>query len=323
MNNEQSSSPNVWLLGGLLAASLAALVMSYQALSAARKSEASATTLADLGKKVEQLTSDIENMGRTLSSGMAYGRMPPGMPPMGDSTQVAPPRPPFPGPGSTAGAPPPMQPGNRGPSTPGQQGRVEVSPQIVADHKKELIDRNTTLHQVDKDKYGNELISYYNAARASGGPAANNAESEAALSQLLNQYPESNATAMALAEKAMQAAGRTNTLEVEQLYSQLQSNPNAASVVLDSGVEALPAIQSYLAHQYIQQGRTDEAEALLSGLASSSTSGLIAVPGPKGDPVYRPVSEVIQVMRGQIPSSQTNTSTTNSSSTSTSTTTTK
>lgn len=295
--NENTRSPlPMGLLIGLLVLNLVAIAMSYHALSVAREARSSAAALVEVQNRLDRLQADLGDMKR-LAMGSSQFRGPSGPPPFpGDFPQDF-----LPTPVTDARRPQPaggngsQPPGTTRPGTP-----AEVSPQVLASHRKDLIDRNATYHQQDRERYGDKVATYYQAARADAGPLVSNSESDKAFSQLVSEYPEANATAMVIAEKAMQAAGRDNTLAVEEYYNMLEDKENAASIVLDSGVEAMPAIQSYLAYQYIQQGRTQEAETLLTNLEATNTSGLIAVPGPKGEPEYRPVSEVIGVMRQQM-----------------------
>jgi hypothetical protein len=170
----------------------------------------------------------------------------------------------------------------------------------VASYRKDLIDRNALLHQADRANYGDQITQLYQAARSARSPQGGDQASEAALSQLMTEYPQSNSTALVLSEKALQAARQANTVDVEKYYGTLATNENFPTVVTDSGVEAKPAIEAYLANQYIQQNRISEANALLQDLENNYGSGLLATPGRQGTPQYRSVSETVAKLRSKI-----------------------
>jgi hypothetical protein len=170
----------------------------------------------------------------------------------------------------------------------------------VASYRKELIDRNAQLHQADRAIYGDEVAELYQAARTSPTSSSTSESSNTALNKLLSDYPQSNTTAILLSEKALQAASQANTVAAEQYYKTLSANENFSSVVTDSGVEAMPALQSYLAYQYIQQNRIAEANAILDSLEKNYGSSMIATPGQRGQVEWRPVSDAVKGIRSQM-----------------------
>jgi hypothetical protein len=247
------------------------------------------TQLADVKGKLARLPDRPINLGGLPPPPMDWSdpssrRPPPGPPPFGqgtdDSTAASP---------LKDGLPPPP------PSMAQNTGSERVT-----SYRKELIDRNAQLHQADRAIYGDEVAELYQAARTSPTSSSGGQESNAAMNKLLSEYPQSNTTAILLSEKALQAASQANTVAAEQFYKTLSANENFASVVTDSGVEAMPALQSYLAYQYIQQNRTVEASAILDSLEKNYGSSMIATPGQRGQVEYRPVSDAVKGLRSQI-----------------------
>lgn len=177
----------------------------------------------------------------------------------------------------------------------------------VASYRKELIERNAQLHQADRAIYGDEIAELYQAARTSPTSSGSSESSNTAMNKLLSEYPQSNTTAILLSEKGLQAASQANTVAAEQFYQSLTGHENFSSVVTDSGVEAMPALQAYLAYQYIQQNRTADAETLLQSLEKNFSSAMLGTPGPQGQLQWRSVTETVQALRSQIPTSTTST----------------
>jgi hypothetical protein len=167
----------------------------------------------------------------------------------------------------------------------------------VASYRKELIERNAQLHQADRAIYGDEIAELYQAARTAPTSSAASESSNAAMNKLLTDYPQSNTTAILLSEKALQAASRADTAAAQQYYTTLSANENFSAVVTDSGVEAQPALQSYLAYQYIQQNRIEDANALLDSLEKNYSSSMLTTPGPQGQAQYRSVGELVKALR--------------------------
>jgi hypothetical protein len=102
------------------------------------------------------------------------------------------------------------------------------------------------------------------------------------------------------AELALDAALRMETLEVERCYAKLRADRSSESIVTDMGVEAIPAIQGYLAYQYVQNGRFKEAEAMMRELGATHAHSEILVPGPGGLPESRPVRKIVKELRRQM-----------------------
>ncbi len=248
MSDRKLSPLIIGFIGALVVINVFGIAKSFEALSLAREAQVSAATLSALQEQMERMRSELSDMTKKLAQGPAQFGRPAGPPP-----SFAGVHPGFP-PGSTADlalmnrparANSPQQAGN----TPAQPSgpQKKVAPQVLASHRKDLIERITNYHQEDAARYGDKITEYYDAARRDRGPSGSNMESDQAFSQLLSEYPDAHATGMVIAEKAIEAAGQANTVAVEQLYSLLQERQDYSSIVTDSGMEAVPAIQAYLA----------------------------------------------------------------------------
>jgi hypothetical protein len=301
MNDNKHSAWMIGLLILLLAVSAVSVTMSYQALSLSRQVEQDRRQLQLLKAQVDRINGQLAEVSGKL------GKMPVQM---GRQPDFPPPPGPFPG----QPFPPPdlkgLQkqgnglvsgkiPKDAGPPPPPPPMEL-VNTEQVASHRKDLIERNASLHQADRDKYGDRLQTLYQAARNSPGLGSDSGDSDTALQQMLTDFPEANATGMVLGEKALESALKANTAAAEEYYRTMSSNENFASLVTDSGVEVMPALQGYLAYQYIQQGRIADAESIIQSLEGSYGSGLVAVPGPRGEPEWRPVADVVKGLRSQI-----------------------
>lgn len=294
MDEQRKNTLIMVLLIVLTIVSTLSAFMGYQALAVSRRAEQDRQALQALKAQVDRITLQLANFKGWMDKGGEHLARGPGFgPPMG---------PPGPMPGSIPPNSPPPPPGMRGPdgSSPGPTA-VNLTPERVSSHRKDLLNRNAALHQADREKYGDQAGALFYASRfnPSGGGAGAEA-SEAAFSQLLTEYPEANATGMAIGERALESALKANTVAAEEYYKMLTANENFSSVVTDQGIEVMPALQGYLAYQYIQQGRFNEVETLLDSLESNYGDGLMAVPGQRGEAEWRPVSEVSRDLRSQL-----------------------
>ena len=215
---------------------------------------------------------------------------------------------------SSRGPKPDMRPpmdsetGSNFPPPPPPPPAANIGSEKVAAYRTELIDRNAQQHQADRAIYGDRVGELYQAARAapmSGGTGSGSGSSSqggnSALQTLISEYPQANATGMALSERALQAARVANTVDAEQYYNTLASNENFANIVTDQGVEAVPALQAYLAYQYLQQNRLDEANTLLQTLEKNYASSMVAIPSRQGGGVnYRSVTETVNNLRSRM-----------------------
>lgn len=179
----------------------------------------------------------------------------------------------------------------------------QIKQRVVA-HRESLRQRRLQRQQADIDRYGPAIAELERRATAEGK------EGEAAFYQLLEEYPESHASGSAIAERALVSAIDLNTEEVEKYYSQLVSSPAYKDAVTEQGIEATPALQGYLARQYISEGRFEEANALISSLSSDYSSQLIPDRGEGSEPSWieggqmaRELHQELQKATGGQPSS--------------------
>lgn len=179
--------------------------------------------------------------------------------------------------------------------------RTEMSQRKdIALYQRDLIEKKKLLLKADANIYGQKLLDLYKTARATRDSSVKDGEREAAFNQMVQQYPDSYATSVVVAERALQEALNANSTAVESYYNLLRESRYGSSVVTEQGVNAVPSIQGFLAQNYIQNGRIGDAEAVIQSLEQNSAGGYVAVPGPQGQPEYRPVAEVVDNLRTQI-----------------------
>lgn len=165
----------------------------------------------------------------------------------------------------------------------------------VSEYRFKILARNEAQHQADAQKYDAKTLSQlYDVARGRGQ------DSDKALTVLTEQFPDANATGMALAERALQAAMQVDTPSVEEYYTALVRSGAFSGVVTDMGVEAVPSLQNYLIGQYLKEGRTAEAEALLNQMSAADQSSYVADRGQSGEPEWYPVGTVVENLRQEL-----------------------
>ena len=170
----------------------------------------------------------------------------------------------------------------------------------VEAYVQDLKERNQRLHREDSQIYDERLKVLYDQARTKPGNRKPSSESDLAYNQMLQEYPDSYATAVATAERALASALQGNPADVENYYNILQQSKYSSSVVTQAGVEALPAVQSYLVRQYSQNGRLQDAVSLLQTLETENPGSYVAVPGPQGTRNWQPVSNLVNDLRQNI-----------------------
>ena len=185
----------------------------------------------------------------------------------------------------------------------------------VTAYREQLVKRNADLHSLDATRYGPRVAALYEQAKgrgpgvSGGGGAEADPASDAALQALVEEFPQSNATGIAIAQRALQSAMQGKTADVEKYYNSLSQDGTFAGVVTDRGVEAMPTIQLYLAGNYLRENRVSEAQALLQAVEQNYPQSAIPVPGPGGQQGgqqnWQPVTTITQGMRKQIESGQT------------------
>jgi len=172
--------------------------------------------------------------------------------------------------------------------------------QITA-YRQSLLEQNNQMHSIDAQHYDKELHELYQQAHLRRIRDLIDEDSEKAFNIMVEKYPEANATAMVIAERALSSAWRRNTADVEKYYNMLQENPNEdfLNVVIDRGIEAVPNIERYLAWQYMSEGRNKEAAYLIESLERNYAESLVLVRGGGGRPRWVPVSEVVPILKQQ------------------------
>jgi hypothetical protein len=174
----------------------------------------------------------------------------------------------------------------------------------VAERRESLdrvVEQNTSR---DFDTYGEagyqKLVSLYDSARPSASSNRSTEETEKrseALDQMVEEYPDAYTTSVAIAENALDLALQEDVASVESYYQMLTQNAGYSDVVTSQGVEAVPVIQTYLARQYIESGKTAEAAAILDNLEASYGDSVIMDRTELGTVAEKPAAEVIQELR--------------------------
>ncbi|HBZ56575.1 MAG TPA: hypothetical protein DEO88_14315 [Syntrophobacteraceae bacterium] len=174
-------------------------------------------------------------------------------------------------------------------------------------HLVRLLEINKSLHREDRERYGEAVHGLYlQALVMDRGPVnpADRVNSEKALSRLIEEYPEANATAMAIADRALEAAMRRKTSDVEFYFKMLSKQKNHQGIVTDKGVEAYSSLLLYLTRNYIRDGRLEKAEELIRKIESDYSDKLVADRDQSGEPDWRPGSEIAKALRRELASAQ-------------------
>jgi hypothetical protein len=173
----------------------------------------------------------------------------------------------------------------------------------MAVNRARLLEINSSLHKEDREKYGEVINTLYQQARARDRGEANPADrvkSEQALSKLMEEYPDANATGMIVAERALEFAMRMKTADVEYYFNTLSKKPKFQRIVTDMGVEAYPSLLIYLTRQYIREGHREKAEELIQRLEKDYGDQFVADKGRAGEPEWRQGSEMSQILRREL-----------------------
>jgi len=198
-----------------------------------------------------------------------------------------------------------------GAGTPGplfEQLGKEAATRAKFEARREELTRRAALSR-DKDyaRYGaeryGELDALYKAARPGRGNDSEESKAKRteALGKMVEQFPEAYATGVAVAEQALTEALDGNASQVEAYLQTLKESAAYGDIVTDQGVEALPNIQAFLARQYIDQGRYDDAAALLDDLTQNYGDSLIIEPTTGGPPkAPRTAAELVAELRQQL-----------------------
>ncbi|MGD9782626.1 MAG: hypothetical protein AB7V14_10805 [Kiritimatiellia bacterium] len=172
--------------------------------------------------------------------------------------------------------------------------------------QKSLMTKNSDYHRFDADRYGKTLEDLYETAllgKSREASAAEIAAANQALETMMRDYPESYATGMLIAEEALSAAMEMNAGEAEEYYRDLRGSGKFKDIVTDSGIEAVPAIQSYLVREYIQAGRTDEANALIQDMEENFADSIVPErTQPGSEPTFKTAAETASNLRQMLKS---------------------
>jgi len=189
-----------------------------------------------------------------------------------------------------------------------QVGREAESRARFEKRREELNRQASESQYKDYRKYGperyRELEELFRSARPGRGSqtAEDRANQTSALNRMIEEYPDSYSTSLAIAEQALSEALNGNAGQVETYLQTLRETSQHSNVVTDQGVEAVPNIQSFLARQYIEQNRIEDAVSLLDDLSESYPDSLIMEPPNAGGPPKPPrtATEVANELRQQL-----------------------
>ena len=177
----------------------------------------------------------------------------------------------------------------------------EYADRKQADQRREQqLENNRDFHKADADEYGEELMALYERARLRRGGGTDRQERDGAFAELIAKYPEAYATGMAIAERALVSGFRRNTAEVEKYHDMLRENENFSHIVTDRGIEAMPNVEYYLARQYLRQGSSDDALALIESLERNYPDSLLFTRRSGSGRRWQPASQVVGNLRREV-----------------------
>ena len=167
--------------------------------------------------------------------------------------------------------------------------------------REQQLENNRDFHKADADQYGEELMALYERARLRrGGRNTDRQERDGAFAELIAKYPEAYATGMAIAERALVSGFRRNTAEVEKYHDMLRENESFSHIVTDRGIEAMPNVEYYLARQYLRQGSSDDALALIESLERNYPDSLLFTRRSGSGRRWQPASQVVGNLRREV-----------------------
>jgi len=170
-----------------------------------------------------------------------------------------------------------------------------------AAYLRRMMKQNQQLLREDETDYGKGIISLSEKARCRGEDGRYDRSAEDAFNALLDLYPDAYATAMLIADRALESVFEDDVTKAEEYYDMLLLNGTEAypSVMTSYDVEALPAIEYYLAERYVQQGRRTEAERLADSIEENYPDSLILV-STDNSKSMEPALHLIQGLRNSI-----------------------
>lgn len=127
----------------------------------------------------------------------------------------------------------------------------------------------------DTERYGDAVMDLYTLSRTRWDPNGDNSAREEAFKTLVEAYPDAYVTAMVAAERAIGSGLRGKAKDVEAYYKILSENKFGGKVVTERGIEAMPAMEYYLARYYISKNRYTDAQPLINSLQENYTGGKI------------------------------------------------
>jgi len=170
----------------------------------------------------------------------------------------------------------------------------------IAAYRQQLLQKDRESLGADRKNYDEELMSLYELARRRRGSDTDRETREKAFKEMLEKYPDAYATAKVIAERAVRSAFRRNTTAVEEYYHLLNQDNKFSSVTTDRGMEVLPNIENYLAQQYLQDGRIEDARVLRDSLELNYADSYILSREPGAGWRWLPVSQVVSKFDQQI-----------------------
>lgn len=180
---------------------------------------------------------------------------------------------------------------------PGVLDSIDKKYQLEAkakEHQAMLIQRKIANQKADVHKYGRGVLEL--ARKAIG----NSQDSDAAYKKLTTEYADTSVAGSVIAERALMAAIDLNTQEVEEYYNQLTSNAQYKESVTEQGIEATPALQGYLARQYISTGRFEEADTLIQSLSTDYGSQYVPEKGEGSRPEWQTGNDIATQLRQEL-----------------------
>ena len=185
-----------------------------------------------------------------------------------------------------------------------QLGKEAASRAQFEMRREELSQQAANIRDNDYSRYGpdryRELEELNRAARPSRGPdnEQDRTKRSKALDQMIEEFPDAYETSVAVAEQALHEALSGNTEQVEAHLQTLAETSPYTNILTEQGMEALPTIQTFLARQYIDQNRIEEASDLLNQLADKFPNSLIVEPSSGSVPTQpRTALEIVNEIR--------------------------
>jgi hypothetical protein len=167
----------------------------------------------------------------------------------------------------------------------------------VSNYREQALARNRELHQLDRNRYNEELMALYDRARLRRRSAGNAEDQEKAFNEMLARFPDAYATGMAIAERGLRSAFLQKGNDAEEYYNTLRDNDKFQNIVTDRGTEAMPNLENYLARRYIREGRVEDALVFIESLEGNYANSFILSRGPNRRLKWIPASQAAENLR--------------------------